>query len=1108
MRLRTLLVLVFGLAFVAVQGRSMWMARRNAAAAAESAALYEQVSETARTLERVRTVALDLETGVRGWLLTHERGFREPYDRASRARALAVEELARHTRGDREASWSAAQIREQLEAWERDVARPLLATTEGVPTAPAQHALNVDGRQRMETVRAHLEMLERHFARRRTTALASIEAQRQGIARDSTLLGLAIGAFLLAAALVAARSVERPLAEVVARARRIGDDDFEPLAPRGVTEVRALADAVSGMAAQLAAERDREKSFAALVAGLAAGGDVKTLATAALRSLVDGYHASAGVLWIVRSPGGPLERVASLAIDPATLPPEGDALVREVRDAGRRVRVEGGHATELRVVRSALTDVVPRALLVAPLAAGPEVVGVVELASASGTLPSDEELTRVCTRIALALRNALEIERGAALARAVAEQRARLEAVFAALSEAVLLVDAEGVVQMSNAAAQRTVGRELVGRPLADLAGLYSSSLPDGLPVPPEDIPGSPAYLAGGQPLRDALRRVVAPDGTVSFQLLDAVPVQLAGQPAGLVLVARDVTAAHHLREQLARANEELQAQNEELQAQEEELRSQADELSAQQRELARRNEELARASRLKSDFLASMSHELRTPLNAVIGFSEVLLAGTFGPLEGRQRACVEDVLTAGRHLLLLINDVLDLSKIEAGRVDLKVASVDLGEPVAQACGLLADSARQQQLRIENRVTARAKFVQADPDKLRQVLLNLISNAVKFTPAGGSITVVATEQGERVRVEVVDTGIGIEPIHASRLFVPFSQIETHDARRFAGTGLGLSICKRLIELMGGEIGFRSEPGRGSTFFFTLPRAAEVVDGEKALVPAGRVRPVRALPPSEQGALPLVLVVEDWEADARVVEASLARAGYAVRVAGSGAEALRTLDEITPTLLIVDLGLPDLPGLALIEQVRRRPALAEVPIVVLTARDLSSEERARFDGVADRVVQKGALSRADFVACIAALCPPAPSPATAAVRVLVVDDSEMNRRVLRAMLEAVRCEVLEADGATSGQQLAREHQPAVVLMDIQMPGTDGLTATRALRADPVTAHIPVIAVTALAMQGDADKSHEAGCVAYVSKPVARAELYASIGRALGRTDWAS
>jgi signal transduction histidine kinase/CheY-like chemotaxis protein len=427
----------------------------------------------------------------------------------------------------------------------------------------------------------------------------------------------------------------------------------------------------------------------------------------------------------------------------------------------------------------------------------------------------------------------------------------------------------------------------------------------------------------------------------------------------------------------LSRKHADLLAQHQDLCVDHAALLGQLAELAARHEDVASRNTEVTRASRMKSDFLASMSHELRTPLNAVIGFSDLLLSGDYGPLDALQRPVVQDVRAAGHQLLTVINDVLDLSKIEAGRIEVRALRVDVAEPVEQACSLVASAARHRSIQVVNHVRERVTFAMADPDRLRQVLINLTSNAVKFTPDGGTVTIEARLAAGRVRVAVSDTGIGIAQADADKLFFPFSQLDSGRARRFQGTGLGLSICKSLIELMGGTIDFTSEPGKGSTFFFTLP--------------AAEPRPV-----------------------------------------------------LTPLCM---------------------PAVRP------------SEPPMSYDA--------GGGPR---------------------LRVLLVDDSEVNRKVIRAMLKRTPCEVIEVGDAASGIRVAREQAPAVVLMDIEMPEMDGLTATACLKADATTSATPVIAVTAHAMAGDADRALAAGCVAYVSKPISRARLYEALDQALGGTEW--
>ncbi|HEU4537679.1 MAG TPA: ATP-binding protein, partial [Polyangiaceae bacterium] len=451
---------------------------------------------------------------------------------------------------------------------------------------------------------------------------------------------------------------------------------------------------------------------------------------------------------------------------------------------------------------------------------------------------------------------------------------------------------------------------------------------------------------------------------------------------------------------ELAAANEEQRLQNEELRAQQEELRAQGRELAARQAELAERNEALGHASRAKSEFLSTMSHELRTPLNAVLGFADVLLDGAYGELPAAQRAAVSDIRDAGRQLLTLVNDILDLAKIEAGRLDVQPEPVEAADALADAFGLLEAGARRKGVRFEKHPPPGPLVCVADRTRLRQVLVNLASNAVKFTPPGGSIDLRASALPGRVRFEVVDTGVGIGADDQARLFQPFAQAESGRPQRHVGTGLGLSICKRLVGLMGGDIGLVSEVGRGSTFFFTLPLAfappasapapgpgpaspaAPVapagVTPPGAATPSGRVAapgarggsttprratqaPVRPAALAAGGARRKVLVVDDDPMHARVAESVLARGGYEVAREASAEAALARLDRERPDLLVVDLLLPGLSGAELLARVRARPDLRRLPAVVLTARDLDADESRELARVADFVAQKGVMT---------------------------------------------------------------------------------------------------------------------------------------------------
>jgi signal transduction histidine kinase len=240
-------------------------------------------------------------------------------------------------------------------------------------------------------------------------------------------------------------------------------------------------------------------------------------------------------------------------------------------------------------------------------------------------------------------------------------------------------------------------------------------------------------------------------------------------------------------------------------------------------RQLEQKSRELEAANRHKSEFLANMSHELRTPLNAIIGFSEVLLERMFGEINPKQEEYLQDVLASGRHLLSLINDILDLSKVEAGRMELELATFDLRLALDNALTLIRERAARHGLTVSLHVEPGVGEIVGDERKVKQVLLNLLSNAVKFTPAGGRIDVRAAPAGDAVEIAVADTGIGIAPSDQEAIFEEFRQVGTDYARKREGTGLGLALARRFVELHGGRLQVRSEPGRGSTFTVTLPR---------------------------------------------------------------------------------------------------------------------------------------------------------------------------------------------------------------------------------------------------------------------------------------------
>ena len=1096
MKIRTFATCFVGCLCALMVGGAIWAASTFTRVLAEYDRHIAQDKAVDAHVAEVQALVLDLETGVRGWQITGDPAFREPYDRSDRERQAATRALVASRDDDPVEMRLAEHVHDQLLEWDTDVAVPLLALPAGGNGRPEYLALTRDGKRRIDDIRINLAALRAGKEKRQVLAEATLRSCRRDIWTNTLVVVVAALTALIVVWLRAATALRRAIEQLLEHVRRMTAGEFTAVKVHSVTEVEALAHALSSMAVQLAAERERERRFGHLGAALAKGGNVDSVAETALDLLIENSAAIGGMLWLARD--GEVEPAAVVGVEPAELSGAGQRRAHDVARSGRLLRVsveeEGSRASMLGSVR-----------LVVPIAAGPSVIGVVEIIGASFSASGlEDDLLRSSTRIGLALQRAIDAARTEALTRALAEQRQRLETIFEALVDAVMLLDEAGNVQIANPAARKLFGRGVTDRNIDQLSDVQQVQCADGSPLRPDQTIRATCLVRGEQ-LHDVVRRIVCADGGGRIFTINGVPILQGERPIGVVAVFHDITEEHALREHVARANERLRKQNEELASQQEELHAQAEELVKGQAQLALRNEQLAHSSRLKSDFLASMSHELRTPLNAVIGFSDLLLAGDYGAVDANQQGVLRDVLSAGNQLLTLINDVLDLSKIEAGRIETRAARVDIAEAMTHACHLLASAARTRFVTVSSLAATGTLFALADPDRLRQVLLNLVSNAVKFTPEQGSVTLDASIQGGKLHISVSDTGIGISPSDAEKLFVPFSQIDSGYTRRFQGTGLGLSISKQLVELMGGQIGFTSAPGEGSVFFFTLPVASRV-----RLTPAAGMRAVRtSIPPiiaSPRGSRPMVLLVEDEEPDGRFIQLVIEQGGFNVVRAHDAESALAIVAAERPALMVIDLGLPGLSGDALIEQLRAREELREIPIAVLSGRDLSRDDQARLTPLVQDILQKGTLSRAELLQKLAALCPP--RRPSGAVRVLVIDDTMLNRKLLRAMLQGPECEVLEAPDGPSGIEAARDQAPTVILMDMQMPGMDGLTATMQLKADDRTRGIPVIAVTAHAMSGDAERMLAAGCVGYVSKPISRTKLDEALGVALGEDVWRS
>jgi signal transduction histidine kinase/DNA-binding response OmpR family regulator len=523
---------------------------------------------------------------------------------------------------------------------------------------------------------------------------------------------------------------------------------------------------------------------------------------------------------------------------------------------------------------------------------------------------------------------------------------------------------------------------------------------------------------------------------------------------------------------------------------------------SAAEKLLREAKETAEAADRAKSEFLANMSHELRTPLNAILGLSEALLEQVSGTLTPRQIKSITTISTSGQHLLTLINDTLDLSKIEAGKLKLSTESLFVQEFCDGCLMFVRTQAMQKNLGLAFEDDGSVTRFVADPRRFKQVLVNLLTNAVKFTPNGGRIglRVDAPKGAGVVRFTVWDTGIGISKTDAPKLFQSFTQVDSGLTRSQEGTGLGLALVAKLVELHGGGITLESEPGQGSHFMVTLPLPEGVpASGDKAASAPLAVLPA---PPKRYRR---VLVVEDDPTASEQLDRYLSELNITSVLHSRGEDPVAVTLRERPDVILLDVLLPKESGWVVLAKLKEHPDTRNIPVAVISVVDepqksLALGAAAHFIKPITRAQLAGFLQRTTVEITRPAQPGPAPAPG-GGPRLLLAEDNEANIETVGGYLSDSGYTMDYARNGLVAVELARQNQPKLILMDIQMPVMDGLTAIKEIRADPTLQGIPIIALTALAMPGDRERCLAAGATDYMSKPVSVKALAEMIKRLL-------
>ena len=614
-------------------------------------------------------------------------------------------------------------------------------------------------------------------------------------------------------------------------------------------------------------------------------------------------------------------------------------------------------------------------------------------------------------------------------------------------------------------------------------------------------------------PLLDK-KEVIAIISLSSLSGFDAISVRLITDMQSTLTAWMNAILSNR---KILHLSENLKLQNSELESQKTELASQTHELFEQNAELEMQKKQLDESNHLKTSFLSNMSHELRTPLNSVIALSGVLNRRLENKIPKEEYSYLEVIERNGKQLLMLINDILDLSRIEAGYEEVQVNRFDVNHLLNEVVQLIEPLAAQKNIELTCKLNSDLPFIHSDYDKCRHILQNVVVNAVKFTDEG-KVAIVAEASPHSIRMDVTDTGIGIGQEFLANIFEEFRQADNSNARKHGGTGLGLSIAKKYAELLGGTITVESEKGKGSRFSVILPIhcPSQTIDCDNSVVYNDHPSTI-----SQPASFPkntskkTILLVEDSEAAIIQIKEMLTSQGYAISVAHNGMEALEQIAIRIPDAMILDLMMPEVDGFEVLKRIRNQEETARLPVIILTAKFVTKEELAflKHNNV-HQLIQKGDVQKDQLLNFVSQMIFPEVQEKSHASEpngnisqrhspiILVVEDNPDNMLTIKVLLEGFGT-IIEVNDGSIALEMALLHAPNLILLDIALPGENGESIVQKMRQTDQLKKVPVIAVSASAMKGDREHFIAIGFDDYISKPIDHEIFNTIIGKAIAK-----